>query len=174
MLIVPESSWECNDSKVYSELKVDEGNVISEDFIVKASNDAPAQIFGNLLVTWTRKEGVVNDCRIPIPVINSLYYPFDLIVNVGSEFYLGQVFEMTVKVKNKTKLEIEVRLALEESSAFLVGGVESFKFELPGENEKEFKYSLVGVEPGLLELPVITANIAEVKRTWQGKVFVLP
>ena len=172
--VIPEADWVCEEVKVYESLLIQEGSVISEDFIVRSTSSAASNLFGSLLVTWGREQGVVNDCRIPIPAISSQYFPIDLEISVGAEANLGQVFEVTAKIRNKTRGDIEARLILEESNSFLVGGVENVKIILRADNVQEYRFSLVGVENGLLVLPRVTVKLADTQRHWQGKILVLP
>jgi hypothetical protein len=174
IVVVPESQWQCTDCRSYQQLEINEGNVISEDFIANCNTNMPCILNGHLLITWSRQEGIVNDCRIPINSTSLQYFPFDLNVVVASEYYIGQVFEMQVKVKNKNKFELEARIVLDDCNFFLISGIENSKFDLRCEEEKIFNFSVVGVEPGLHPLPVVNIKIAEAQRTWQGKVLILP
>ena len=174
ILLIPETGWHCNDTKLYPKLEINEGNMISEDFIINTNTETPCTLLGNLLVTWSRNEGIFNDCRIPIPPIVSQCHPIDLIVKVGSEFRIKEVFEMIATVINKTKTILEAKLLLDESTSFLMGGVENIKFELKEESEKSFKFSLVAFENGLIELPKVTVKLTDNQRIWQRKILILP
>ncbi|OMJ78700.1 hypothetical protein SteCoe_21419 [Stentor coeruleus] len=184
--LVAESDWKCEEEKKYYNLKVAEGNWISEYFVVKVLNiENACNIDGFLLVTWSRDKNVQdsliesngsvsNICKIPIVGFSSVVFPLDIEVIVGSEFFIGQVFEMIVVIRNKTKLDLEARIVIEETMWFLVGGGENAKFEVKGVGEKVFKFCLVGVEAGIKDLPKVNVNLAEVTRSWQGKVMILP
>ena len=174
IFVVPEADWRCEEVKSYENLIISEGTVISEDFVVESTSSIACNMFGSLIVTWGREGGVVNDCRIPVPVITSHCFPIDLAVCVAAEANLGQVFEVTAKIRNKTREAIEARLILEESNSFLVGGVENVKVVLREDCEQEYRFSLVGVETGLLALPRVTVKLSETQRNWQGKILVLP
>lgn len=171
----PDSEWESLDVKEYNKLEIDYGDSLSEDLITRfLLFDSPCALSGSLIVTWSRKEGVVNNCRVPLVIGTSVYSPLDLIVNVGNEFTLGQVFEMQVVLKNKTKLPLEGKILIEESSAFLLGGAENARFEVKEEEEKRFFYTLVGFDTGLHELPKVVLKMAELSKTWQGKALIIP
>ena len=172
--LITETGWHCDQVKFFQELEINEGNILSEDFIVNNTLDSPCALLGSLLVTWFRKDGVINDCRIPLTPVLSRYFPFQLIVDVGPEYHIGEVFEMTVKTINKTKILLEAKLILEESSYFLIGGVENMKFDLKEEGEKSFKFSLVCFETGIVDLPRVHIKLLEVQRVWQRKILILP
>lgn len=173
--LVPESEWVCDSVKCYDNLEVSEGSLISEDFVARVMDiENSCNLSGHLLVTWSRKEGVINDCRIPLTVFSSCILPMDLEVVVENEVFVGKVFEMTVLVKNKTKKDLEARIVMEETTSFLIGGAENAKFEMTNAGEKVFKFTLVGVEAGLRELPKVNINFAEISKSWQGKIMVLP
>jgi hypothetical protein len=171
----PETEWESLTVKEYEKLEIDYGNSLSEDFDTRILvNDSPCLLNGFLIVTWSRKEGVVNDCRVPLVSASSTFSPIDLIVRVGNEFVLGQLFEVHVFLRNKTKINLEGRLIVEESNAFLLGGIENVKFELKEEEEKEYLLSLVGCETGLQDLPKVVLKMVELSKSWQGKVLIIP
>lgn len=172
--IVADPGWVCEEQRVYEKLEISEGTVISEDFLIKSTTETPCDLFGSLLVTWYRKGGISNDCRIPIPSTTSQYFPISLAVTTISEANLGQVFEVTVQILNKTFEEIEARLILDESKTFLIGGVENVKVMLKQQCSQEFKFSFVGIENGLLDLPRISVKLGEIQKSWQGKILVLP
>lgn len=186
MALVTESEWEYEGEKKFHSLKLAEGNWLSEYFVIRVLNiENACNINGFLLVTWSRDENgqdslidsngsVRNICKIPITGFSSVIFPLDIEVIVGSEFFIGQVFEMVVVIRNKTKLDLEARIVVEEAVWFLVGGAENAKFEVKGVGEKVFKFCLVGVEAGMKDLPKVNVNLAEVTRSWQGKVMILP
>ena len=175
ILLLPETEWESLTLHEYDKLEIDYGNSISENFDVRfLVHDSPCVLNGFIVVTWSRKEGVVNDCRIPLQSASSTCAPIDLIVHVGNEFTMGTVFEMKVYLRNKTKISLEGRLVVEESQSFLMGGVENVKVDLKEEEEKCFSFSLVGFECGMQELPKVVMKMAELTKTWTGKVLVIP
>ncbi|CAG9311013.1 TRAPPC11 [Blepharisma stoltei] len=121
-----------------------------------------------------RPGGPKSYCRIPLPNKEVKESPVDLKVIVPSIFSVQQLFEMKIIIKNKTNDDMEIKLSLEQVSAFMIGGIESLKFVLAAQAEETFNINIFGIEAGTLQLPSVVIKGAEFEKKWEGRILILP
>ena len=165
--------WESSGEACYSSQTLSEGDILSEVFQIWV-RQAKDQLSGDLVVKWSRKEGEVSVCRLPLPYIPVKSSPIDLEVVAPSQVHHKSLFSVFLYIKNNTEEKQELTIKLSNSNGFLLGGLENLRLEVSEEVQEQVEYRLIGIEAGIQQLPDISVQSGEFQKTWKGRVLVLP